>query len=138
MTDRPETPENRLARASDGERVTICIETIKADKKAEFDHLLHDVLGPAGLEANGRVFAYTSLIEPSEANSDGTWSYVSILDPVIADGDYRVQHTLESKYGPAEGEKYAKAYQECYAAPVKVYRGAQAPWGRSRLQREAA
>jgi len=39
-----------------------------------------------------------------------------------------VQHTLESKYGPDEGAKYAKAYQECYAAPVKVYRGAQASW----------
>ena len=117
------------SRAGEGERVTICIETIKGEKKEEFDHLLHDILGPAGLEANSRVFEHTRLIEPSEANSDGTWSYVSILDPVIADGDYRVQHTMESKYGQAEGEKYAKAYQECYAAPVKVYRGAQASWG---------
>jgi hypothetical protein len=65
-------------RAAEGERVTICIETIKADKKAVFDRLLHDVLGPAGLEANSRVFENTRLIEPSEANPDGTWSYVSI------------------------------------------------------------
>ena len=48
---------------------------------------------------------------------------------MIADADYRVQHTLESKLGRVEGEKYAKAYHECYAAPVKVYRGAQASWG---------
>lgn len=126
MTDRIDKSSRR---AGEGERVTICIETIKADKKAEFDRLLHDVLGPAGLEANSRVFESTRLIEPSEANPDGTWSYVSILDPVIVDGDYRVQHTLERKYGSADGEKYAKAYQECYAAPVKVYRGAQASWG---------
>ena len=98
-------------------------------QEAEFDHLLHDILGPAGLESNSRVFESTRLIEPSEANTDGTWSYVSLLDPVIADGDYRVRHTMEGKYGPAEGAKYAKAYQECYAAPVKVYRGAQASWG---------
>ena len=109
--------------------VTICIETIKADKKAEFDRLLHDVLGPAGLEANSRVFESTRLIEPSEANPDGTWLVREHPRPVIADGDYRVQHTLESKYGLADGEKYSKAYQECYAAPVKVYRGAQASWG---------
>ena len=128
MTDRLDRSESR-PRAGDGERVTICIETIKAEKKDEFDHLLHDILGPAGLEANTRVFENTRLIEPSEANPDGTWSYVNILDPVIADGDYRVQHTLESKYGPAEGEKYAKAYHECYAAPVKVFRGAQTSWG---------
>ena len=129
MTDRFDSSESRLPRAGDGERVTICIETIKAEKKAEFDHLLHDVLGPAGLETNSRVFEKTRLIEPSEANSDGTWSYVSILDPVISDGDYGVHHTLESKYGPAESAKHAKAYQECYAAPVKVYRGAQTSWG---------
>jgi hypothetical protein len=136
MTDRDDRSESR-PRAGDGEWVTICIETIKADKKAEFDHLLHDILGPAGLEANSRVFEYLRLIEPSEANSDGTWSYLSILDPVIADGDYRVQHTLESKYGPVEGAKYAKACQECYAAPVKVYRGAQASWAlKARLSRE--
>jgi hypothetical protein len=55
MTDRPDRSESRLPRAGDGERVTICIETIKAEKKAEFDHLLHDVLGPAGLEANSRA-----------------------------------------------------------------------------------
>jgi hypothetical protein len=129
MTDRLDRSESRLPRAGDGERVTICIETIKADKKAEFDHLLHDVLGPAGLESNSRVFENTRLIEPSEANSDGTWSYLSILDPVIADGDYRVLHTMTSKYGPTRGEEYAKAYHECYAAPVKVYRGAQTSWG---------
>jgi hypothetical protein len=116
-------------RAGEGERVTICIETIKAEMKAEFDHLLHEVLGPAGIETNGRVFESIRLIEPTEANPDGTWSYVSILDPVIAGGDYRVQHTLEGKYGAAEAEKYAKVYHECYAAPVRIYRGAQASWG---------
>jgi hypothetical protein len=115
-------------RAGEGERVTICIETIKAEKKAEFDHLIHDVLGPAGLETNSRVYESTRLIEPSEANPDGTWSYVSILDPVIADGDYSAQHTLQSKYGAAEGERLSKAYHECYAAPVKIHRGTQASW----------
>jgi len=44
MTERHDRSESR-PRAGDGERVTICIETIKADKKAEFDRLLHDVLG---------------------------------------------------------------------------------------------
>jgi hypothetical protein len=117
-----------LRRAGEGERVTICIETIKAEKKADFDRLLHQVLGPAGLETNGRVFENTRLIEPSEANPDGTWSYLSILDPVIADGDYSTQHTLENKYGPAEGEKYSAAYRACYAAPVRIYRGTQASW----------
>lgn len=45
-------------RAGEGERVTICFETIRADKKAEFDHLLHDVHGLAGLEANSRAREY--------------------------------------------------------------------------------
>jgi hypothetical protein len=128
MRERADTPQAGR-RAGEGERVTICIETIKAEKKANFDHLLHDVLGPAGLDANSRVYESIRLIEPSEANTDGTWSYVSILDPVIADGDYRVQSTLESKYGPTEGERYAREYHDCYAAPVKIYRGTQASWG---------
>lgn len=71
-------------------------------------------------------------------NSDGTWSYVSILDPVIADGDYRVQHTMESKYGPAKGEEYAKAYKECYGTTGRRCKSTAALRlrGRSRLQRE--
>jgi hypothetical protein len=86
------------------------------------------VLGPAGLEINGKVFENTRLIEPQRANDDGTWSYVSILDPVIADGDYSPRSTLERKYGKERGGEYARAYRECYAAPVVVYRGVQVAW----------
>jgi hypothetical protein len=115
-------------RAGEGEHVTVCIETIKADKKADFEHLLHDVLGPAGLEVNGRVFESTRLLEPREANADGTWCYVSLLDPVVHDGDYKLKSTLERKYGPDKAQEYVDAYNECYAAPVLIYRSVQSTW----------
>lgn len=57
-----------------GDRVTVCVETVKPDKKDDFDRLLREVIAPA--EQRGSTGAWTPIrrLEPAAPHEDGTSS----------------------------------------------------------------
>ena len=53
-------------------------------------------------------------------NSDSTWSYVFIFDPVNPSGDYSIPALLKEKYTDAEVENHMRSYDSFMAKPTQI------------------
>jgi hypothetical protein len=122
------TPERRLPGALRGERVVVIVETIKPDKRAEFQRLLHEVIAPAALRARGEAWARVRLLEPVAANPDGSWTYATLIDPAAKDVDYDRQHLLEGEYGREAADEFARSCSECRLGETSIHEMVQSAW----------
>ena len=88
--------------------LVVRVETVRAERKADFDLLVREVVAPAA-ERSGRCMR---TLEPSAPNSDGSWSYVTVYDAAIGDVDDARLRLLEREYGAAAAE-HERRYREC-------------------------
>jgi hypothetical protein len=120
--------EHWAPRALRGERVVVVTETIRAEKKADFDRLLHEVIAPAALRNLADPWVHVRLLEPVASNADGTWTYVTLIDPPDVGADYDRKHLLEREYGAQAAEGYVRTYQECRIGDAVICETTQAVW----------
>jgi hypothetical protein len=52
----------------------------------------------------------TRWLEPVHQNTDSTWTYSWIMDPVIPNTDYDILTFLKNEYGNETGEKHWQTY----------------------------
>lgn len=110
-------------RAAEGEKVMVIIHTIKAEAKADYDRfilqffniLLHDK-SPLLQEQ----YMKSRWLQPLKQNADKTWTYITILDPLVEDGDYLFRPLFERKLGKVEADKMMKAYYSYMQVPQRV------------------
>jgi hypothetical protein len=57
-----------------GDRVTVCVETVKPDKKDDFDRLLREVIAPAAQRGSAGAWTPIRRLEPAAPHEDGTSS----------------------------------------------------------------
>jgi hypothetical protein len=126
---REEAEEEHWApRALRGEQVMVVAERIKADMKADFDRLLHEVIAPAALRYAADSWVHVRLLEPVSPNADGTWTYVTLIDPADKDAEYDRRHLLEREYGVEAADRYVSAYLECRVGDALIYETVQSVW----------
>lgn len=110
--------------ARSGETVWVCLDPIKKDKRAQYERFLHEIFwsGAAKLSpADQRVLRQTRILHPTKAETDGSYSYFFVMDPVIKGGDYDIESLLTKMYGKAKATEYFKLYTTAHARPQVFY-----------------
>jgi hypothetical protein len=100
-----------------GQRVSVWVDVIKADKRDAWEHLVHDVIAPAALECDPEVLRHTRLLEPAAANDDGTWTYAIMPDPIDERFDYDATRYVREAFGPGKAAEADRVWDECHATP---------------------
>jgi hypothetical protein len=101
--------------AKPGEPVTVWAYPVKADKRQQYEHFVHDIFWPgaAKLSAAGqRVFQQTRVMHPAKANKDGTYTYLFIMDPYIIGEDYDIESLVKKMYGAEQGAEHYKLFAD--------------------------
>jgi hypothetical protein len=111
------TAQSTATTAKPGERVILIINTVKADKRQQFEDYMTKFLAAAVkvAEADPMIKAVnqqTRTLHPVKANEDGTWTYVFLADPVVSDeAAYNMTAILKKVY-PAEADRLAKQFED--------------------------
>ncbi|MCE7065064.1 hypothetical protein [Dyadobacter sp. CY326] len=110
--------------AKQGEKVWVFVNTIKADKRQQFEQFLHEVFWKGAEKLNAedkKVFKQTRVLHPTAAEADGNYSYLFVMDPVIEGGDYDIESLLKKMYGQAKASEYIKVFEDASAGEQKGY-----------------
>jgi uncharacterized protein (TIGR02246 family) len=119
--------ETQLSRAVQGDTVWVLLNHVKADKREQFEKFISDVLIPAATKlsktdskrAASRL--QTRTLFPAAKNEDGTYTYVWLMDPVVAGLDYSFKGMFSEIYTPDETEKYIKMFNDALVEPQIRY-----------------
>ena len=109
--------------AKSGEAVTVWAYPVKADKRKQYEHFVHDIFWPgaAKLSASGqRVFRQTRVMHPTKANTDGSYTYMFIMDPYIVGEDYDIESLVKKMYGAKQGAEHYKLFAGAVVAGKDV------------------
>jgi hypothetical protein len=117
-----------MQRAAQGQPVLVCVSTIKADKRDDFRRYLDEVKGPAVRAIKPDVHASVRLLEPSQPNADGTWTFIWLMDPVVEGEDYEMEPMYEAFYGQAHVAERMREWDECHASEQVCYELVQSTW----------
>jgi hypothetical protein len=111
--------------AAEGAEVWVVVNTIKADKREQFEKFVFEIFWPAGMKKltgmQRKAFEYTRVLAPTKANDDGTWSYVYLMDPVFKDSNYDIETLLKQLFGEEKAREYGQMLEETYAKPQFDY-----------------
>ena len=120
--------------AAPGDPMWVILNHVKADKRAQFEKYVYEVLLPA-LEKNAEsdpisrnIIKQTRMLEPSRANKDSSYTYVWLMDPLVKKADYSYPGILSRVYSPEETKKYISMQKECLVGPQVSYRVKQGRW----------
>ena len=111
-----------------GQRVSVWVDVIRADKRDVWEHLIHDVIAPAALEIDPEVLRSTRLMEPVKANVDGTWTFAIMPDPVDERLDYDAIRYVREAFGPEKADEADHVWDECHATPQYEIDLVQSAW----------
>lgn len=97
-----------------GQTVWVCVYDVKADKRAQYEHFVHDIFWPGAAKLapkEQQVFRQTRVMHPVKANPDGSYGYAFIMDPVIDGADYDIESLVKKMYGKAKGAEQYKLFE---------------------------
>lgn len=117
-------PEKHF-RAMEGDTLFLAFHDIKAGSKDEFERLVHDMLLDRIAEADQQaeyIATKVRMLHPTEANEDGTFTYVFIFDPVYT-GDYgfNTLNLYTKIYGEEKGKELDQQFAETMAGAQRSY-----------------
>ncbi|MBI1760641.1 MAG: hypothetical protein HYR56_04310 [Acidobacteria bacterium] len=118
----PTSAKHRLA--VEGDEVWVAVNTIKADKREQFEKWVYEIFWPAGLKLPAKeraAFEHTRVLRPSKANDDGTWTYLYVMDPVIPGAEYDIERLLKRMFDEAKAQEYGRMLEETMAKPQFGY-----------------
>jgi hypothetical protein len=110
--------------AVEGDEVWVAVNTIKADKREQFERWVYEIFWPAGMKLPAQerlAFEYTRVLRPAKAYDDGTWTYLYVMDPVIPGAEYDIERLLKRMFDEARAWEYGRRVEETYARPQFSY-----------------
>jgi hypothetical protein len=113
-----------VQRAAKGDTVWVIVNHIKADKKAQFEKFITETFWGASNKLKGNdktVFKQTRVLYPTQPETDGTLSYIFIMDPVLSGGDYDIYNLLTKIYGDQKASEYNNVFNETAASEQTMY-----------------
>jgi hypothetical protein len=116
----------QVTTAKAGEPVMLIVTKVKADKKKQFEDYM-DRFGAALAKVAQtdstvkRVAAQTRTLTPAQADPDGTFTYVFLMDPVVKDADYDMMKVLEKVLTKDEVEQLKKQFEDAVVGPQQMF-----------------
>ncbi|NOT62634.1 MAG: hypothetical protein HOP19_20705 [Acidobacteria bacterium] len=110
--------------AVEGDEIWVVVNTIKADKREQFEKWVFEIFWPAGMKLPAKeraVFEQTRVLRPIKANADGTWTYIYLMDPLIPGAEYNISRLLKRMFDEAKAQEYGRMMFETYAKPQTSY-----------------
>lgn len=108
-------------RAGPGETVWVFVSVVWPQRREEFLDFVREVNAPAARAVKPEAYATMRLLEPTQPNADGTWSFVWLMDPVLPGEDYELQPVLEGFYGPRLAAEHLRHWQEMQVGDQLFY-----------------
>ena len=110
--------------AKEGDTVWVFVNHVKADKREQFERFVHENFWPGAKKlrpADQHVFQQTRVLHPIQAEADGTYSYLFIMDPVVPGADYYIENLIRKMYEEKKANEYLKMFNETAAGPQTGY-----------------
>lgn len=107
-------------RAVENEPVWVLLNRVKPDKREQFEEFMYGEFFDKIVENDGldaEVVKTVRILEPKEANEDGTYTYVFIMDPLKEGVTYDIGHYLSQVYGEEKAKELGSRFAECFAEP---------------------
>ena len=120
--------------AASGDPMWVILNHVKADKRAQFEKYVYEVLLPAlGKNAESdpisrNIIKHTRMLEPRWAKKDSSYTYIWLMDPIVKKADYSYPGILSRVHSPEETKKYISMHNECLVSPQVAYRVKQGRW----------
>ena len=102
-------------RAKLNETVWVIAYPVKADKRAQYEHFIHDIFWPGAKNLSAteqKVFRQTRVLHPTKAEADGSYVYLFLMDPVIQSADYGIETLLKKMYGVQKGAQHFRLFKD--------------------------
>ena len=80
--------------AASGDPIWVILNHVKADKRAQFEKFVYEVLLPAfeknaeGDPISRKSLEHTRMLEPRKANEDSSYTYIWLMDPLVKEANY--------------------------------------------------
>jgi len=112
-------------RAVEGDTLFLAFLEVKADGKEEFERLSHEMLFDRISEADQQaqyIASRVRMLHPSEANDDGTFSYLVIFDPMYSGRyNFTVDNLFAQIYGEERGKELDEQFGKTLAGEQRSY-----------------
>jgi hypothetical protein len=105
----------------------VLLNHVKADQRASFETFAYERLLPAlkkGAASDPllkKLHSQTRMLVPREANPDGTYTYIWLMDPVVPGADYEYRAILEKAYSKEETAAAIALMEKAMATPQVGY-----------------
>jgi hypothetical protein len=128
-----ESSEVKL-RADEGELVWILLNHVKPDKRQQFEEFM-DILDKTCMDLvkggkvspeEAKAYKQMRFLHPTQANEDGSYTYVFLSDPWIEGVESRIGAWLRKKYSEEEAQKYGRMFSDSLMHPQVSYMSKQA------------
>ncbi|GAB3869918.1 hypothetical protein GCM10028824_17760 [Hymenobacter segetis] len=110
--------------ATTGDTVWVIVNSVKPDKRAQYERFVNELFWPLAAKMSAtdqRTFRQTRVLNAYRPETDGTYSYMFIMDPVLHGHSYDILKLLEKGYGKTKAAEYNKLFTESLARPQKQY-----------------
>lgn len=118
----------RRRRALPGDAVRVAVSVIRPDGRDAFARHVREVTAPAFQAVRPEVYATLRLLEPSEAEADGSWSFVWLMDPALPEADYEVAPVYEAYFGAERAAQRLAEWRDLHVGARRVLRTVQSEW----------
>lgn len=108
-----------IARSGMNDTILIIYNYVKADKVEAFKRFNSEFLHPLFLKDNSPAARSARMLEPLNANMDGTYTFIYLMDPVISTpGTYAFLPPLSKEYGEEKAREIIKTgFTDALARP---------------------
>ncbi len=127
-TQPPKETQKENLRAVDGEKMWVLLNHVKPDRRKEFERFMHEIIKPIGVDSEIHVLNRTRILHPTGPNENGSYTYIFLMDPFVADGEYNFDKLLSLAYSPEEARELVKLYNESLVSPQEGYEVTQVAW----------
>jgi ketosteroid isomerase-like protein len=120
-------PEARSV-AQQGQNMQVVVYHIKADRRQDFENFVRHSLVPAidqSKPENGMAVKHTRFMIPDRAETDGSYRYMFVMDPLIEGVDYGIEPIMIQKYGELQAKSLMKDFASMQAAGFQLITGTQ-------------
>lgn len=120
--------QKECLRAVDGEEMWVLLNHVKPDRRKEFERFMHEIIGKIGAQSELHVLNRTRLLHPTKPNKDGSYTYIFLMDPVVADGEYSFEKLLPLAYSPEEVKNLLPLFYDSLVSDQVGYVVTQTAW----------
>lgn len=112
-------------RAVEGDTLFMAFINVKPEGKEEFERLTHEMLFDKISEADQQaefISTKVRILHPTEANDDGTYTYMAISDPMYTGNyDFTTTNLYTKIYGEEKGKELEKQFAEVMSGDQRSY-----------------